>query len=327
MTFKPETYLGNNPVVYARAVLEGCNITEPPVDQETITDFLNLEILEVTDDEINEYEFQTGGSNFMLQHLKVSCAGLQQNLNGGRSKLLLLANQIITRKRLSVFHECGHALLPWHKDTNYFCLENDIKLTGIKLKEAEAYKCGAEILMPYKMLVPDILDLVPSIQSIKKLKSRYIASFEATAIRYAYTHPGICAIVMVEPSSEKYPKIQGKSNPDQLILTPRSFTKYYDFHKKFPLSVKYSVTSHRFPFFIKPGIGINDDNPIFGTWLSDEPYQGELPISLFGQKGKRYLNAECIPFGNTGMVLVLLWLPSYQMYLDYTEGLISCLDA
>jgi hypothetical protein len=41
-----------------------------------------------------------------------------------------------------------------------------------------------------------------------------------------------------------------------------------------------------------------------------------LPASVFGLFTKEASQAEMFPFGTTGMVMALLWLPDQQLVLD-----------
>ncbi len=92
--------------------------------------------------------------------------------------------------------------------------------------------------------------------------------------------------------------------------------------KRYPLKVKYFVKSHRFPKYIAPGTGIEEGNPVFEAWASGRPLQDEIPASVFGSSAKWAYDAECIPLGRSGMILVLLWLPDYQLKLDFKNGVI-----
>lgn len=74
--------------------------------------------------------------------------------------------------------------------------------------------------MPGDMFVEDVLSLETSIYAIEQLRHRYVASMEATAIRYAYIHPGLCGIVMIEPAENQKPKpiLQAHNPPGQLAF-------------------------------------------------------------------------------------------------------------
>lgn len=180
--------------------------------------------------------------------------------------------------------------------------------------------------MPTKMFVEDAMSLETNISAIEQLHTRYVASMEPTAIHYAYTHPGLCGIVMIEHSNNQKSAVMVKdqTSPGQLIfpfkIPPKQIILKDD--RKYPLSVIYFVKSHRFPKFIRPGTGIEEGNLIFEAWESWRPAQGEILASAFGSSAKWAYNAECLPLGNTGKLLVLLWLPDRYLKFNFENGVI-----
>lgn len=313
-----ENHLGKNPVLYARKVLKECGFKHPPICEKTVADYLGLEIKEFSLDDAPQ-------SEGLCEAVKTACACLRRKPNG-KSFIRVYRDIRPERKRLGIFHESGHAILPWHEELDYTCSEKDLNPTVQKRIEREAFACGAEFLMPREMFVEDAMSLKTSISAIEQLHDRYVASVEATAIHYAYTHPGLCGIVMVEKAENQKPEAipRGDTSRGQLILpfkTPPERIILED-NKKYPMRVKYFVKSHRFPKFIRPGTGIEEDNLVFEACDSWRPMRGEIPASVFGSSAKWDYNAECLPLGNTGMVLVLLWLPNRQLKLNFENGVI-----
>jgi hypothetical protein len=318
MKFTIEDYMGNDPAIYARKVLKECGLKAPPICENTVSDYLGLELKEFSLNSIPQ-------GHGLLDIFKTVCAWLQRRSNG-KSRIWVHGVTQHERKRLSIFHECGHAVLPWHKEFDYLCSERDVDPIVRSSIEREAFGCGSEFLMPREMFVEDALSLETSFSAIELLRSRYVASIEATAIQYAYTHPGLCGIVMVEPAENQRHRVivQDHSPPGQLVfpfrMRPRPLAVEDD--KRYPLKVKYFVKSHRFPKYIAPGTGIEEGNPVFEAWASRRPVREEILASLFGSSAKWTYNAECIPLGKSRMVLVLLWLPDYQLKLDFKSGVI-----
>lgn len=318
MKFSLENYLGNDPALYAQKILKECGLKAPPICERTVCDYLGLELKEFSLNSIPQ-------SHGLLDIIKTACAWLQRRTNG-KSRIWVHGETQLERKRLSIFHECGHAILPWHEEFDYLCSEKDIDPTVRSRIEREAFGCGSEFLMPREMFIEDVLSLETSVSAIEQLRYRYVASMEATAIRYAYINPGLCGIVMIEPAENQKPKniVQDHTPPGQLLLPfriPPKHTIIAD-EKKYPLKVKYFVKSHRFPKYIAPGTGIEDGNAVFEAWISGRPLQDEIPASVFGSSAKWAYNAECIPLGKSGMVLVLLWLPDHQLKLEFKNGVI-----
>ncbi|MGC8576284.1 MAG: ImmA/IrrE family metallo-endopeptidase [Caldisericum sp.] len=318
MKFTLENYLGNEPSLYARKVLRESGLKAAPICEKTVADYLGLEL--------KEFSLNSSAQNpELLDIIKTACAWLQRRVNG-KSRIWVHGDAYFERKRLSIFHECGHAILPWHEDFDYLCSDKDVDPTVRSRIERESFGCGSEFLMPRDMFVEDVLSLETSIYAIEQLRHRHVASMEPTAIRYAYITPGLCGIVMIKPAENQKPKpiVQDHTPPGQMVfpfrIPPKPLTIEDD--KRYPLKVKYFVKSHRFPKYIAPGTGIEEGNSVFEAWASGRPLQDEIPASVFGSSAKWAYNAECIPLGKSGMVLVLLWLPDYQLKLDFKNAVI-----
>ncbi|MDP8236990.1 MAG: ImmA/IrrE family metallo-endopeptidase, partial [Candidatus Erginobacter occultus] len=185
MTRPWESYLGNQPALYARKVLKDCGLREPPFCERTVVDYLGLEIRELNHRNVPA---QFRG---ILNNLKTACSWLKR-VSNGNSLIYLYGDTITERKRLSVFHECGHFIIPWHEGYNHSCTENEIESPTRKRIEREAFGCGNEFLMPMESFVRDGQSLEIGIPAIEQLRERYVSSLEATAIWYAFTFPGPC---------------------------------------------------------------------------------------------------------------------------------------
>lgn len=311
-----DCYLGSNPELYARRVLNACGLRHPPICERTIVDFLELELVEITIQDILGYVAESRNSRTLelLRTLDTACAWLQRSPIG-ESRVYVRQETRPGRKRLGILHECGHACLPWHEEVDYFCQEKDLHPTVHKRVEQEAFLCGAEFLMPRQMFVQDALSLQMGLSAVEQLRIRYDASLDATAIRYANTYPGPCAIVMVEPVENGGPKATGRNRvpPRKLELPPKS--SHSGDEARYLLAVKYCVRSHRFPKYIRAGTGIEEGNPVFHAWATGTRHQDEIPASVFGSSSTWSYRAECLPLGPSGKVMVLLWLPDHQLRL------------
>lgn len=315
MNFSSELYLGKNPALYAREVLKECGFKEPPICEKSVARHLGLEIKEFSLDNVPQRED-------LSETLKTTCAWLEHKPNC-ESRIWVRRDMRLGRKRMSVFHECGHAILPWHKNLNYLCKEEDIESAAQRRseREREAFVCASEFLMPREMFIEDAMSLDISISSIEKLSHRYFASMEATAIRFASVHPSRCGIVVVKPTENQKPEdiMQDQIPPKQLLLhskiPPRR--KISEDDKKYDIKVKYFVKSHRFPTFIYPRTGIEKGNAISKAWTLREPVKGEIPASIFGSSATWSYKVECLPLGKSRMVLALLWLPDNQLKIDF----------
>lgn len=274
MKFTLENYLGNDPAIYAQKILKECGLKAPPICEKTVSDYLGLELKEFS---LNSVPQGQG----LLEIIKTACAWLQRKSNG-KSRIWVHGDTQLERKRLSIFHECGHAVLPWHEEFDDLCSEKDVDPIVRNRIEREAFGCGSEFLMPREMFVEDALSLETSVSAIERLRSRYVASMEATASRYAYTHPGLCGIVMIEPAENQRPKIivQDHTPPGQLAFSlkmpPRLLPVVDD--KRYPLKVKYFVRSYRFPNTSLQGRGLRKVTPSLRRGHQEDRFRMRYPL-------------------------------------------------
>ncbi len=312
-----DNFLGSSPSIYAEKVLKGCGLKEPPICEETVADYLGLEVKEIPRQHIKEF-FGELGHNI----LRTVCAMLIKR--GNKGYIYYNGETRRERKRLSIFHECGHEVLPWHECHDYCCSETDIDPNVHRRMEKEAFGCGSELLMPKRSFIGDSLSLEIGVDAIERLRQRYVASFEATAIRYALMHPGLCGIVMVESSANRKQKQRSIVQPGQMVFPYNKQTNPvspFD-TQRYPLSVQYFAKSCYFPKYIRPGQGIEVGNMVFDAWNQNRQMQGEIPAYVFGSSARWSYHAECLPLGSTGKMLVLLWLPCNQVKFNYGNGVL-----
>ncbi|MDP8235683.1 MAG: hypothetical protein P9M08_04815 [Candidatus Erginobacter occultus] len=56
---------------------------------------------------------------------------------------------------------------------------------------------------------------------------------------------------------------------------------------------------------------------LFEAWHNQRRMLGEVPAAVFGSSDRWSYNAECLPLGESGKMIVLLWLPDRQMKLSF----------
>jgi hypothetical protein len=287
------------------------DIKKLPVDENEVADFLGYEIKEIMAEEITEWP----GIRRLFQ---VACAHLfkQENL------ILINREMARVRKRTCAFHECGHDIIPWHIGLNFACSESAIEPLLHRSIEREAFLCGAEIMMPHHLFIPDMLSVPLGLNAIDALAHRYETSFESTAIQYTKVSRALCAVVVVEPSEAHVPNVQPSDHKAQAQLTlplniPHMPMSFFDV-RQYPLRVKYCAKSPRFPQYILPGRGIRDGNPIFEAWEAGMALQTEIPAALFDPSAIEIYNAEIRPL-SSGQIIAFLWLPDQQYALGFNE--------
>jgi Zn-dependent peptidase ImmA (M78 family) len=293
-------------------MVKKCGFKEPPICENVVADCLGLKVMEIPVDDIPS-------DHHLNEILSTACAWLQRTAQG-ESRIWVSANTWPARRRMSVFHECGHAVVPWHSGLDYICNDSDIDPGTRRGIEREAFTCASEFMMPRSMFVPDALSLQTGVAAIRRLRERYQASTEATGIQYVHSNPGLCAVALVEPPELRQPATQGNETGEQTALPLGARTSIIPSQEpsSFPLRVRYFVRSRRFADFIAPGTGIPDDSPVFEA-IGSNGVQVEMPISALGSRGRRVYRTEFLPLGNTGRTLVLLWLPDRQLTLGLNK--------
>jgi hypothetical protein len=104
------------------------------------------------------------------------------------------------KRRFVKMHETGHHILPHQQDLLYAQDHETLSPATNRLFEREANQAAAELLFQRDWFARDAADLQPSIAAIWQLAGRYGSSFHAAARRYAETHPGAIAVIVLEPT-------------------------------------------------------------------------------------------------------------------------------
>src|SRR5262245_31515176 len=323
MTVAWENCLGSNPALYARKVLRECGFTAPPICERVVIDYLDLELKEVTKEHLRAYRSRDSQIQEVQKFLRAKGSWLQR-WPDGTSCIWVYADLRREPKRLGIFHECSHAIIPWHEGVSHLRPGRDLDPAVHRRIEQQAYRCGSEFLFPREMFVQDVLSLETGISAIERLSHRYVASLEATAIWYTCSHPGLCAVAMVKPAVTRRPTAitEDHTMPEQLIL-PLKLSSASDLEEddsQFPFTVKYFAKSRRFPEYIRPGRRIGEGHPLFTALIAGQTFQGEIWGSISGGRTNWVYNVECIPRGETGKTLVFFWLPDSQLTLRYPMG-------
>jgi hypothetical protein len=321
MTAALKEWLGPEPATYAQKVIKACGLLEPPFCERQIAEFLKIDIFECS--VTNLEAFAALNLDIPSPEKLAQEAGTFLMMGPDGNKIIFTpAEAPITRKRMNIFHECGHAILPWHTGLCYLCKDKDLDPGVRKQIEREAFLCASEFLMPRAYFIQDVLNLQSmSVASIQLLSKRYHASLEATANWYAHIHPGICSVLMVEPTNllePEYSEIEVIPEHQERLKVgaPPNFYKREE-PEGVPLKVKYSMRSRRFPEYIRSNTGIAKDSPLYQAWRKKAVVRGEIPAVTFGFLNKAPLQFECLPLGYHDRMLVLLWEEDRQNRLIY----------
>lgn len=303
MKINLENYIGSKPFLYGRKLLKDMGINGHYVNEDDVVDFLGYEIKTIHPEEYAQF------GNTIGEIFDDTCAVLLRQQN-----LILLSNKLYSkRKRMTIYHECGHDIIPWHQANSFSLRGKDIDPTVHKTIEREAFLAGTEIMYPLKHFINDSLNLPLSLESIKNLADRYNGSFEATCIRYALTNQKIIAIVVVKKNTpiEEQVTFHNYHSNGQIIFPNMPAYKKLTRASTAPLRVQYCSRSYRFSKFIKSGTEIEKGNIIFDCWSQQKNQKGEIPASVFGSSTPLKYQAECIY--DYERVFILLSLTDKQL--------------
>lgn len=101
------------------------------------------------------------------------------------------------RRRFVMLHETTHDILPHQQDLLYADDNETLSPNTKRLFEREANQGAAELLFQRDRFARDAKDLEVSIGAVWELADRYGSSFHAALRRYAETHPGAVAGIVL----------------------------------------------------------------------------------------------------------------------------------
>jgi hypothetical protein len=191
----------------------------------------------------------------------------------GAESILVNSASSVRRQRLSIAHELGHFLNPWHKPAGPFggfaCRPEDLTssrgnlpptTSRHKIQEAEANRFAIELLAPEKLVRP-YLRGIPDLASVLRLAKALELSREAAARRYAELHP----------------------QPTALVFSAGQVVRYVDRHRDFPFVSCWP--GQRLSELPSPAdeSGLSDhEQADLRDWLA-RPCQGALVIQTLSQ--------------------------------------------
>jgi len=161
----------------------------------------------------------------------------------------------------------------------------------VKQQERQANLYASEMIMPSQWFTPEARDLPVGMAAVQRMRARYLASFEATAIRYAQACPDKCAVLAVEPTRDPEGNITAST-------------------------VVYCIRGR--PGFLQ-GIHQDAQLPFSGlfakAWSASDHVEGIVTGDLLGLGRRFELSADALKLGSYGRVVALLWLESGQLQM------------
>ncbi|MCW5626699.1 MAG: ImmA/IrrE family metallo-endopeptidase, partial [Burkholderiales bacterium] len=110
-----------------------------------------------------------------------------------------------SRQRFTIGHELGHFLLPWHRQSTFRCVAEDISGRARKDWEIQANEFSAELLMPTELVKLMLRRFgEPEMAHISQLARDFETSIEMTARRVVELNEYACAVVFSKDNIVRY---------------------------------------------------------------------------------------------------------------------------
>lgn len=125
-----------------------------------------------------------------VQTAQQSVAGMLANVDG-RLVATVRVTDSAERRRFTVLHEAGHTLLPgFDRGAVYHRCAGETTH-----EERLADVAAAELLLPRRFFLPDLLVCGPSLEDVPELAGRYQSSIQAAALRMVNLWPSRIALL------------------------------------------------------------------------------------------------------------------------------------
>lgn len=314
-------------------VLSDCDVVRPPIDEQRMLEYFEIEITRRSFSEMP-------GCMHLVRERKGAPSGmLIKDEDDGPPLVWVDPDVTRGRYRWTVFHELGHHHLGHEGDrftdndrtlrtaegrselmpTKYREAARQGVLPGItelpngavtplveettdsarrKLEEREANLYASEMIMPSQLFAPEARRMPTGIETIQQLREEYQTSFEATAIRYAQACPEKCAVVAMEPMTGAEGSFTGFTVL-YVLRASRSFLSGLHQDARLPFSGLLATA---------------------WTALDNGHVTGTVTADYFGLPSHLEIRADALRLGDYGRVLALLWLESGQLPMDFPES-------
>lgn len=153
--------------------------------------------------EANDYVFDESLIKKAPAYIRAILRSARQKIQGlvdRRARVIHVSPGIehVGKRRFVQLHEVTHHILPHQQDLLFADDHETLSAATRRLFEQEANQGAAELLFQRERFSRDAADLQVSVAAIWDLANRYGSSFHAAVRRYAETHPGVAAAVVLE---------------------------------------------------------------------------------------------------------------------------------
>ncbi|MDK2896640.1 MAG: IrrE N-terminal-like domain [Candidatus Atribacteria bacterium] len=253
----------------AQKVIKDSGFSKPPICEKRVAQILGIMI--------KEFVVPTKKRKPpLLRYLSQSCSYLR--LQKGKPCIFVWKEMSRGRVRLSVFHECAHFIIPWHKQFNYLAPQQ-IPPFFLSRLEDEAFRLAEELIAPREMVWKDLQSKDPDFATIEWLRHRYQMSRAVALHRFVRFFPGAVASFVLVP-----------------LPTNNS------------LITQEIKTSPFFPYFIRPKMLIKPAHPLYQLYYRQSIVPEEVEGRTLGVSGpsQSYL-VQIFPHFPGQKAQVLLW--------------------
>lgn len=131
-----DKFLGSRPFLYGRDLLKRMDVRGHYVNEYDVVDFLGYEVKEVDPSQYSEYQDVIGDIFDDTWAISIR-----------ERNLILLSKSIPPRQqRISLFHESGHDVIPYHQAHSFSVRGKDTDPMIHKAIEREAFHAGSEVM-------------------------------------------------------------------------------------------------------------------------------------------------------------------------------------
>lgn len=154
--------------IFVTEILDDCGIDDVPVSVDEVAAHL--------------------GADIRYSPFDGELAGMLVRSEDGEAVIGVNSMHHTNRQRFTIAHECGHLFLhkgEVHIDRSFRVNRRDKRAAqAIDPEEIEANRFAAELLMPYDMIIEDIIDLdIEDDGELKELADKYQVSVQALTHR------------------------------------------------------------------------------------------------------------------------------------------------
>jgi Zn-dependent peptidase ImmA (M78 family) len=185
------------------------------------------------------------------------------------------ASDGIERQRFTVLHEAGHTLLPG------FAQSRQYRCDGPRSRDEQLCDiAAAELLLPKRFFIPDLLEAGLGLAGVEELASLYEASIEATALRTVDLGPGPGMLLVFRVAHK--PSEEGREEECE----PKLRLSWAHGHGGWPYMPKHKSADDGSPFMRAYEGEVVDEVGTLGTLATADGRRVMISARRYGRNGR-----------------------------------------